>query len=127
MSSEQDCRTLFNKGKAGKTIEVNRETYQSLTQYHALSAEIEERESQISQIKQTIMNLMQDAEVLNFEGHPLATWKTPKPTTRLDTKRLENEQPELFAQYQYTSPSSRRLLIKDLPNIERFNTLTIPQ
>ncbi len=63
-------------------------------------------------MKQAIMETMQDAETLSYGGRVLATWKTPKPSQRLDTKRLNQDHPKLVQEYQVPIALSRRLLIK---------------
>ncbi|NDA85179.1 MAG: 30S ribosomal protein S12 methylthiotransferase RimO, partial [Burkholderiaceae bacterium] len=50
-------------------------------------------EAQIDAIKQTLMETMTDAEVLTYLGKPVITWKAPKPSYRIDTKRLTLEHP----------------------------------
>ena len=60
------------------------------------------------------MGQMQDAEVLTYTGKTLATWRAPKPSTRLDAKRLADEHPEWVTPYQVPVQSSRRLLIKQV-------------
>jgi predicted phage-related endonuclease len=67
-----------------------------------------------SHIKQSIMAQMKEAEVLTHQGQVLATWKAPKPSTRLDTKKLSLEHPELMEAYQVQVANSRRLVIKEL-------------
>ncbi len=57
---------------------------------------------------------MQDAEVLTFHGQTLATRKAPKPSLQLDAKRLAEEHPDLFHQYQVPIHNNRRLVIKEL-------------
>jgi hypothetical protein len=49
-------------------------------------------DEQITQIKQRIMNEMKEAEALSYQGNVIATWKAPKPSFRLDSKRLEAEE-----------------------------------
>jgi hypothetical protein len=44
----------------------------------------------------------------------LATWKSPKQSYRLDSKKLEIEHPELIPQYQVPIQNSRRLVIKEM-------------
>ncbi len=58
---------------------------------------------------------MQDAEVLSYQGQTIATWKAPKASFRLDSKKLALEHPELAQQYQVAIQNSRRLTIKELP------------
>ena len=77
-----------------------------------LNSEIEVREEEISSIKQSIMNQMQEAETLTFQGKVLATWRAPKPSFRLDSKRLELDHPEIASNYKMQVQNSRRLVVK---------------
>jgi len=112
--TEKDCQTLFNKGDSAKSIQASDELYQMLTQYHIIHHDIAKQEEQLSQIKQTIMNQMQDAESLQYQGKTIATWKAPKTSYRLDTKRIEQERPDLFEQYRTPVQNGRRLVVKTL-------------
>lgn len=44
----------------------------------------------------------------------MATWKAPKPSLRLDAKRLTEEHPDLVHQYEVPIQNSRRQVIKEL-------------
>ena len=114
VSSEQDCQTLFSKGDATKSVQATLETLELTKRLHALNSEIAVREQEISQIKQTIMSEMGQSESLTFQGKILATWKAPKPSFKLDGKRLELEHPEITINYKMPIQNSRRLVIKDL-------------
>jgi hypothetical protein len=71
---------------------------------------------------------MQDAEVLTFTGQTLATWKAPKPSYRLDAKKLEQAHPELIAQYQTPIGNSRRLVIKaNPPSVATISTVRMQE
>jgi len=110
--SEQDCHTLFGKGDAGKSIEAKAETLELTKRLQLLNGEIEVREQEISCIKQNIMNQMQEAETLTYQGKVLATWKAPKPSFRLDSKRLEMDHPDIASSYKVPVQNSRRLVVK---------------
>lgn len=112
--NEQDCHTLFGKGDSSKSIEAKIETLELTKRLQLLNSEIEVREEEISSIKQSIMNQMQEAETLTFQGKVLATWKAPKPSFRLDSKRLELDHPEITSNYRIPVQNSRRLVIKSL-------------
>jgi predicted phage-related endonuclease len=71
-------------------------------------------DEQITQIKQHIMNEMKEAEVLSVQGNVIATWKAPKPSFRLDSKRLELEEKKVFERFKMPVQNSRRLVIKSL-------------
>jgi putative phage-type endonuclease len=112
--SEQDCHALFNKGDSSKSIEAGIETIELTKRLLTLNSEIEMREKEISSIKQNIMNQMQEAETLTYQGKVLATWKAPKPSFRLDSKRLELKHPDIAISYKIPVQNSRRLVFKDI-------------
>ena len=113
-TSESDYKTLFGKSSMRKSVEAPAETCELIKKLKSLNEQVEHYEAEISQIKQSIMGQMQDAEVLTFHGQTLATWKAPKPSVRLDAKRLTEEHPEWASQYQIAVQNSRRLVIKEL-------------
>jgi putative phage-type endonuclease len=116
VQSEADCQTLFSKGDPLKSIEAGQETLELTKRLHTLNSEIETREEELSTIKQTIMNQMGEAELLTYQGRTLASWKAPKPSFRLDSKRFEQEHPEIASNYKIPVQNSRRLVIKELKN-----------
>jgi predicted phage-related endonuclease len=111
--SEADYKQLFPQGQS-KSAEAPKETCELIKKLKSINEQIESYEQEVSAIKQSIMAQMEDAEVLTHQGQILATWKAPKPSTRLDTKRLTQEHPELINNYQVQVANSRRLIIKEL-------------
>jgi len=118
---ETDYQILFKKEVSGKAIEADPAICELTTKLQLLNSEIKSKELEISQIKQSIMGQMGEAELLTYQGQVLATWKSPKQSYRLDSKRLEIEHPELIPQYQVPIQNSRRLVIKELMNTSRTN------
>ena len=110
--SEADCQTLFSKGDPAKSVEAKAQTFELTKRLQLLNSEIDVREEEISTIKQNIMNQMGEAESLLYQGKVLATWKAPKPSFRLDSKRLEQDHPEIVNNYKMPVQNSRRLVIK---------------
>jgi putative phage-type endonuclease len=113
---EADYQQLFKKEVSGKVVEADSHDCELSSKLQLLNSEIKSKELEISQIKQTIMGKMGEAEVLTYQGQILATWKSPKQSYRLDSKKLEQEHPELMPQYQVPIQNSRRLVIKELAN-----------
>ena len=113
-SNERDLKQLFKNSTSNKSVESNSEMLNQIKQIHQINQAIEKYESEISQIKQSIMNHMQDAELLTYQGQTIATWKSPKPSFRLDAKKFAIEHPDLASQYQVAIQNNRRLTIKEL-------------
>ena len=114
VQSEADCQTLFSKGDPSKSVEAKKDALELAKRLQILNSEITSRETEISLIKQSIMSELGEAETLSYQGKVLATWKAPKPSFRLDSKRLEIEHPELASNYKIAVQNSRRLVIKQL-------------
>ena len=110
---ESDYQHLFKRELTGKAIEADPIVCKLTQKLQLLNNEIKSKELEISQIKQTIMGQMGEAEMLTYQGQVLATWKSPKQSYRLDSKRIEIEHPELISQYQVPIQNSRRLVIKE--------------
>ena len=112
--TEGDYQALFKKSDPFKAIEANPKTVELIRKLQSLSKQSGDVDEHITQIKQHIMNEMKEAEVLRYQGNVIATWKAPKPNFRLDSKRLEVEEKEIFERFKIQIQSSRRLVIKNL-------------
>jgi len=112
--TEGDYQALFKKSDPSKTIEANPKTVELIRQLQSLSCQSGDVDEQITHIKQHIMNEMKEAEVLSYQGNVIATWKAPKLSFRLDSKRLEQEEKEVYERFKMPVQSSRRLVIKSL-------------
>ena len=113
VQSPEDCQMLFQRGDPSKTLEANPETLALLARLQALHYQGNACEEEITTLKTQIMAQMQDAEVLAHQGQVLATWKAPKPSFRLDAKRLEAEERAIYEKYKVASQVSRRFVLKD--------------
>ena len=113
---ESDYQYLFKKEVPGKVIEADPSVCELTQKLQLLNSEIKSKELEISQIKQTIMGQMGEAEMLTYKGQVLVTWRSPKQSYRIDGKRLEAEHPEIISEYQVPIQNSRRLVIKELIN-----------
>jgi predicted phage-related endonuclease len=113
--SIDDCQAPFQRSCSGKTLEASSEVLNLVRQLKALESQTHAEEKEINSIKQALMEHIADAEVLTYLGKPVITWKAPKPSYRIDTKRLGLEHPELIKAYQNPVTNSRRFVVKDLP------------
>lgn len=111
-SCEADYQTLFAKEDPAKTIEAPASVLSEMRKITELQHRIDEAEKELSCVKQQVMATMQDAEVLTYCGKIIATWKTSKPTQKIDAKKLAEQYPEIAAGLTVTTHGTRRLLIK---------------
>jgi putative phage-type endonuclease len=110
----KDNQKLFSQSMSQKSMEANTQLYQEIQQLSQHQQLLEEQALAIDTIKSHIMETLQDAEVLTYQNQVLATWKAPKASQRIDSKRLQSEHPELYQNYLVPIQNSRRLTIKEL-------------
>jgi predicted phage-related endonuclease len=107
-----DYQKLFAKEVPGKTVEATEQTHLLIESAKAINTVIDAKEQELEQIKKLLMQEMQEAQELTYQGKILATWKKPKASFRFDSKRFECEHPALFPLFQTPIQNSRRLVIK---------------
>jgi putative phage-type endonuclease len=112
--SEADCQALFGRGDPSKSAEAKAHTLELIQRLQLLNNEIDQRQDEVSSIKQVVMSQMGEAEILTLAGKVLATWRAPKPSYKIDSTRLEAEHPDLVNAYKIPVRNSRRLVIKPL-------------
>lgn len=108
-----DVELLFPTHRTGAVINTTSpavvDMWQQLVEVTAGIKELEgERERLIDGFKL----LMRDAESIEYMGDALVTWKAPKPSERIDVKRLRAEEPDVWERFKVAKQSSRRFLLK---------------
>ena len=101
----------------GKTVEASAEMMDKMERLRQIKEDIKVQTDEKTSIEDEIKMLMEDAEafVAPSDGGKqkvLATWKAAKDSLKFDEKRFAKENPDLYADYQYTVPGSRRFLVK---------------
>jgi putative phage-type endonuclease len=75
-----------------------------------LRAELDLRQAEAEQLKQTIQAAMGDASKAHFKGGEV-TFRRAKDSATVDTKRLSADHPAIVAQYTLTRPGARRFVL----------------
>lgn len=99
---------LYPEGKP-EQIDLPGYFFEDLQKYDSLKERIEELTEEKKAIENKIKGYMAEVET-GFVQDRKITWKTTK-SKQLDTKRLQKEKPEIYAEYVKES-TSRRFLIK---------------
>lgn len=106
----QDAARRYPTPEAGKMAVASEAAYKAWQELENVKAEKKALDELESRLKGQIMAEMGDAETIVFDGTPLATWKS-RTSSRLDTKLLKAEHPDIYSLYTKTS-ESRTFLIK---------------
>jgi len=105
-----DVQKLFPRAAAGKTIAATDAEWIACQQLTALREQIKKLEAEKNRLEDQIKVAMGDAETLTYAGEPIVTWKTLT-SRRIDSKRLQAEQPKIYELYS-SETISRRFLPK---------------
>ncbi len=97
----------------GLIVNAAPEVVSAWTQLLRVRKDKKELEGNEEQLENAIKLAIGTGEVLMDGARTLATWKSAKPSKKIDTKKLQAENPAIAAQYEITVPGSRRLLIKE--------------
>jgi predicted phage-related endonuclease len=107
--NEEDLLMLYPNSSKGKIIEATRdsfECYEELTRLRDRKSDLEKREEYL---KNKLKEELGDAERLVLAGRTLVSWKSYS-RQRLDSKKLREEEPEVYADY-LTKTSYRRFSV----------------
>lgn len=103
---------------SGKSVEADDDLIESCRELKEIKESLTALDTRKKELESMIKMAMGDAEALvtpaQLSGKPviLATWKAAKDSVKFDDKRFASEMPDIYAKYQYSSPGSRRLLLK---------------
>lgn len=107
-----DVLLKYNRHTNGKSIEVSDEVFAAYQQLKDVRKELAQLDERKEALEAKIKIAFKDAETLAYNGETIATWRSPKPTRRFDTKRFQADYPGMAEDYYTETQGSRRLLLK---------------
>jgi putative phage-type endonuclease len=106
-----DARKVFNNADPESVATID--DYMVVTELRALRETRAELDRQINEKQLEIMKIIGDKETLvSTAGYELVTWKKSKPTTYLNSKKLADENPDVYLKYLKQRDGSRRFVLK---------------
>ena len=110
--SVSDVLLKYNRHTNGKSIEVSDDVFQAYLQLKDVRKELAELDERKEALEAKIKLAFTDAEALTHDGQTIATWRSPKPSRRFDTKRFQADHPDVAEGYFSEVQGARRLLLK---------------
>lgn len=108
-----DVVALYPRHIEGKTLTADVDTIAALDHIKDLKAQAKVLDDEIAQLTDSIKAKFTDEEaMIDNDGNVLATFKTTSGRTTIDSKKLKNDYPDIYAVCCKTSAGSRTLLIK---------------
>ncbi len=112
--NEADVIKLYPKEETGKVAIATDTELEVFNSLKAIKDQIKVLEAEQDMLTEQLKLSMMDAEVLEFNGAPLATWKYRQGHLRVDGKRLMIEKPDVFTEYAEMTKDSRTFLLKNI-------------
>lgn len=108
----QDVELLFPKEVVGKSIEAVAYVADLVNEYKALNVDLKVLSDRKDELSEQIKLSFTDAEKLTYGDEVIATYKAPKESELIDSKKLLVELPEIYSKYTKLRANSRVLRVK---------------
>ena len=96
----------------GNLIDANDSIHEAVLQLKLAKTKAKECEDLVAELETSIKKAIGDSDGLQWEGNPLVTWKSSKPSRKLDLKALKADHADVVADYEYEAAGGRRFLVK---------------
>jgi putative phage-type endonuclease len=111
-TTPEDVRLRWPRDFGG-TIVANPAIEHTALRLREMRADMSQLAAQCESDTVDIQKFMEaNSELVSERGEVLATWRTARPSSRLDTKRFAADYPALYAECLREVPGSRRFLLK---------------
>ena len=110
--SVSDARKLYMNEEPDTIVEADAETYKitKTLQRHNFDKSI--LDDKISDAKLKLMTILEERQILEYNGQTLATWKQSKARDYFDKDTFKKENPDLYSKYITSKVGSRRFTLK---------------
>lgn len=109
----EDVILKYPRHTTGKSIEATNDLIAECAQLREVNDQLKEIKAKKEQLESDIKMAMGDAEsIVTSDDSVLATWKSPKPSSKFNGKKLQAERPDIYAQYCTEEQGARRFLLK---------------
>jgi predicted phage-related endonuclease len=110
-SADRALRALYPEDNL-QTLDFSTDSRMSamFADWQSVKQTLSDHEKVEAKLKQTLQKAMGEASYAHFETG-VVSWKKSKDSLSLDTAKLQQDFPELLAQYQTTKPGSRRFIV----------------
>jgi putative phage-type endonuclease len=110
--SESDLKKLYKYTDKGKTVFAVPATYEIVSKLKMINVHFKEYKQKKEELELQLKLVMQEKEILEYDGETLLTWKQDKSGVTFDLEKFKLENPEIYKKYEIEKPGNRRLLIK---------------
>lgn len=108
----REAQQLYPTSVAGKAAIAPQSVLDAVQELKNIKSKLKELEGYEARLQDIIKPAFEDAEVLEYEGRVIATWKSSAGSQKFNVEAFKERHPTLWANYLEAKAGSRRLLIK---------------
>jgi len=104
---------LMYKADAGTVTVANAQVVQIAEALKVIKSQIKQMEEDEDKLQTALQSYMQNhAELVGVDGSVLATWRSSKASKRFNAEVFKSAMPDIYEQFVFETPGSRRFLLK---------------
>ena len=112
--SLEDVNKMFKRSEDGSRKSADKEIKDKCHYLNDLFYRKKQLEESIKNEKKEILSFMGENEIMEFQGIPIATWKSTKDRMKFDNKSFSKDHPKLYEDYLINTGSYRRFNLKNM-------------
>jgi hypothetical protein len=103
---------LYSTVSKDEIVQADDDVYNTVVQLRVCNQQKSDCESEIKKLKLQLMTVLEDKQVLEYNGRQLVSWKPTKEREYFDKESFKKEHPEIYSEYVSMKAGSRRFVIK---------------
>ena len=107
-----DANLLYSTVSEDEILQADDYIYNIAVQLRACNSQKSECDNDINRLKLQLMTALEEKQVLEYNGHLLATWKKTKDREHFDKKSFKHDHPEIYSKYVSMKAGNRRFILK---------------
>jgi putative phage-type endonuclease len=108
----EDVAIKFFRHEEGKVIAATETHLKAYEELKELKEKLKELDSRKAELEDTLKMGFGNAEMMEYAGRKLATWKAPKDSVKFNEKAFKAEHPDLWKDFARSITPGRRFLLK---------------
>jgi len=107
-----DANTLYANVSEEDIVQADKDIYDIVLKLSSHNIQKSESDREIKHCKLQLMTILEDKQVIEYNGSELVTWKPTKDRVLFDKAKFKNENPDMYDKYLLSKKGSRRFVLK---------------
>ena len=107
-----DANTLYANVSEEDIVQADKDIYDIVLKLSSHNRRKSESDREIKHCKLQLMTLLENKQVIEYNGSELVTWKPTKDRVLFDKAKFKNENPDMYDKYLLSKKGSRRFVLK---------------